>query len=600
MRVLMIVVMVMLSLWLNTASAQMTEYRLTASDSSANDFFGVSVDLDQEFAIVGASYPMSLTDEGSAYIYRFDGESWSEEQQLIPPDGTAGDRFGGSVSIDGSLAIVGARYHNSRTGAAYVYYRDPVEGWLFQEKLTAGDGETNDQFGISVSLSGDFAVVGATGWNMGTGAAYIFKYTEPEWTELGKLTASDGQQQDNFGIVSISGDYVISGASGQDEKGLNAGAAYIFKRNGEIWAEQQKLLGGSGGSGDSFGASVSIDGDVTIVGAPAHKNELHREVGAAYIFRRDENNWTQEQILFSTDEDLGDRFGTSVAVTGDDVIVGASHDDENGMDSGSAFIFSRESTRWTHVVKLIASDGAIGDQFGSAVSIAEDIAIVGATGFFNTTGAAYVFQGFIPVILLIGDPNGDGAINVLDMLAIANDIMNIAPLDEAQLALADCNGDGNVNVLDMIAIANVIIGIFEECPGAGSKVVMTSEVMDVFESLTEYLPPQDFDRFMTLVKEVRLPETFALEQNYPNPFNPTTSIQYSVLSDQSPSHVTLKIYNISGQEVRTLVDDIQESGYYTVTWDGRNGTGTLLPSGFYFYRLEADNFVRTRRMVLLK
>ena len=97
-----------------------------------------------------------------------------------------------------------------------------------------------------------------------------------------------------------------------------------------------------------------------------------------------------------------------------------------------------------------------------------------------------------------------------------------------------------------------------------------------------------------------IPTSYSLEQNYPNPFNPTTTIQYSVISDQSPPHVTLKIYNISGQEVRTLVDDIQESGYYTVTRDGRNRTGTLLPSGFYFYRLEADNFVRTRRMVLLK
>jgi len=171
------------------------------------------------------------------------------------------------------------------------------------------------------------------------------------------------------------------------------------------------------------------------------------------------------------------------------------------------------------------------------------------------------------------------------------------------LARADCNGDGSVNVLDALSIVNVTLGIIPECPGDGYRPEVTPEVVAFCQSLESHLSIDNFSLFMALVKaEIRTPSEYYLSQNYPNPFNPTTSIQYSVISDQSPPHITLKIFNLLGQEARTLVDDVKEPGYYTVTWDGKDSDGRPVTSGIYFCRLTVDSgrWSAAKRMVLMK
>jgi uncharacterized protein (DUF362 family) len=212
-----------------------------------------------------------------------------------------------------------------------------------------------------------------------------------------------------------------------------------------------------------------------------------------------------------------------------------------------------------------------------------------------------------------GDVNEDGAINVLDAMAVINHILDIHPLQGDALTLANCNGDGQVNVLDALGIVNVILGVIPECPGENYKPVLSPEVMGFLNSLQSYLTPEDFDRFMVLVKnEMLVPDAFSLEQNYPNPFNPNTIIHYTISSTEPRAEsgeerkdsalnalrTTLIIYNVLGQEVRTLVNDIQQPGQYTVTWDGRDELGTKVSSGIYFYRLRANNFTATRKMIL--
>jgi hypothetical protein len=210
-----------------------------------------------------------------------------------------------------------------------------------------------------------------------------------------------------------------------------------------------------------------------------------------------------------------------------------------------------------------------------------------------------------------GDPTKDGRIDVLDALITVNSILYLIVLDECQLIWADCNGDESVNILDVIGIVNVILGIGECAPGA-CKSEVTAETLEFMRSLRSYFSPEDFDRFMTLVKsETHVPTEYGLAQNYPNPFNPTTSIQYSVVSEHSSPHVILKIFNLLGQEVRILVDEVQEPGYYTVTWDGCDGSGNEVASGVYFYQLSVDGpkdsgllrsgqWSATKRMVLMK
>jgi len=200
----------------------------------------------------------------------------------------------------------------------------------------------------------------------------------------------------------------------------------------------------------------------------------------------------------------------------------------------------------------------------------------------------------------LGDVNGDGAVNVLDVLAVINHILGIETLEGWELGCADCNGDGVINIVDALGIVNAILGIGECVPGACTS-VLTPEAMEFLKALEPHFTAEEFGKLMALIKpEAAVPSTYGLAQNYPNPFNPTTTIQYSVVSDQSPPRVTLKIYNLLGQEVRTLVDEVQEPGHYAVAWNGRDENGRQVASGVYFYRLSALDCMDTKRMVLVK
>ena len=207
---------------------------------------------------------------------------------------------------------------------------------------------------------------------------------------------------------------------------------------------------------------------------------------------------------------------------------------------------------------------------------------------------------------LKGDVTRDGTTNILDVVAAVNIILGAIEPTPTESWAADCTDDGLVNVIDVVGIVNVLLGI-GTCPPTG-RVAVTPATLDYLHSLQACLSAEDFAALMALVGETSLPTEYALSQNYPNPFNATTSIQYLVVSDQSPPHVTLTIFNLLGQKVRTLVDGVKEPGSYTVTWDGTDASGSNVPSGVYFYRLTASgtcrqtggNLAVTRRMVLME
>ena len=167
-------------------------------------------------------------------------EDWSEQDKLTASDGATSDRFGRSVSIDGDYVLIGAYYDDSAKGSAYVFKRSGTS-WVQEDKLTASDGATSDYFGQSVSIDGDYAIVGAYN-DDGKGSAYVFKRSGTTWTEQQKLLASDGAAGDFFGIsVSIDGDYALVGAERDGENGLYYGSAYMFKRSGTSWVPDEKL-----------------------------------------------------------------------------------------------------------------------------------------------------------------------------------------------------------------------------------------------------------------------------------------------------------------------------------------------------------------------
>ncbi len=369
----------------------------------------------QRNAIASPAVGLLVFDLDKGTLYLYDGQNWlplatTSPNNLAPidrtaSDGVALDYFGISVAISGDYAIVGAYGDdieaNARQGSAYVFVRSG-SSWIQQQKITASDGAVDDFFGWSVAISGDYAIVGAyrddIGANPDQGSAYVFVRGGGTWTQQQKLTANDGAASDFFGdIVAISGNYAIAGAP-NDNIGAdnNQGSAYVFVRSGSSWTQQQKLTASDGAAEDFFGRSVAISGDYAIVGANSDDNGTNSGQGSAYVFVRGGGTWTQQQKITASDGAASDFFGSSVAISGDYAIVGASSDDIGAdADQGSAYVFVRSGSSWTQQARLIANDGAASDFFGYSVAISGDYAIVGAyndaIGANNAQGSAYVF-----------------------------------------------------------------------------------------------------------------------------------------------------------------------------------------------------------------
>jgi|GEM_PF-1221731 len=391
--------------------------KLMASDAGAADWFGYSVGADGDVAIIGAyrdsdSYPTA----GAAYIFERGiggSNAWGEVKKLVASDAEEADWFGWSVAVAGDVAVVGAYGEDTGgtvAGAAYVFERNAggTNAWGQVRKLVASDAAGTDYFGRSVAVAGDVIVVGAYGEDTGggeAGAAYVFERNLPGtnlWGEVKKLMASDAEASDYFGFsVAVAGDTIVVGASQEDAAATNAGAAYIFERNAwgtNAWGEVSKLTASDAEEADNFGKAVAIAGDVAVISS-AFEDSRGNNAGAAYVFERNAggtNAWGQVKKLTASDAEAGDGFSQSVAVSADVVMIGAYSEDSAGDMAGAAYLFARNAggtNAWNEVRKVTAPDAEAYDVFGHSVALAGDVAVVGAymedTAATNT-GAAYI------------------------------------------------------------------------------------------------------------------------------------------------------------------------------------------------------------------
>ena len=370
--------------------------KLTASDAAENDYFGRAVALDGDIAVLGVPFDDDGgSNSGSAYIFTRSGSTWSQQAKLTASDVNMADEFGISAALDGNTALIGAHYDDDggeNSGSAYVFTRSGTT-WSQQAKLTASDGADVDRFGYSVALDSDTALVGAYGDDddgTSSGSAYIFTRSGTAWSQQVKLTASDGETADRFGFsVALDSDTALVGAYSSDNvDGINTGSAYIFTGSGTTWSQQAKLTASDGAAADSFGYSVALDGETALIGAYDNNG-----AGAAYIFTRSGTAWSQQAKLTALDAVSGDAFGISVALDGDTVFAGAFSAD-NGINSGSAYIFTRSGIVWSQQAKLTASDAAEHDYFGQAAALDGDTILVGAYGDDDSgsnSGSAYIF-----------------------------------------------------------------------------------------------------------------------------------------------------------------------------------------------------------------
>ena len=380
---------------------------LVAPDGASDDRLGTSVALSGDTALVGAPRAMvgSNAGQGAVYVFVRTGASWTLQARLTGGIGATGDFFGTSVALSGDTALIGAPNKDVGSsvdqGVAYVFVRNGTS-WTLQAELVAADGAAFDSFGWSVALSEDTALVSSRLDDVGTvpnqGSTYAYVRSGSTWSQQAKLVAADGQQNDDFGYsVALSGDTAVIGAPLKNiNANMDAGAAYVFNRSGTVWTKESVLVALAGSGFDSFGYSVALSGDTLLVGAVNDDIGANQNQGSAHVFLRTGGSWSEWGMLVMADGVASEAFGSSVALSTDTAVIGA-RSDPVGPDTfrGSAVVFVRAGTEWTLQGRLLASDGASGDQLGSAVAVSGNTVLAGAPyadiAARIDQGAAYAF-----------------------------------------------------------------------------------------------------------------------------------------------------------------------------------------------------------------
>lgn len=383
--------------------------KIAASDRAVNDQFGSAVAVSGEYAVVGND-PADST--GSAYIFKLTSGTWSQVQKITASDIASNDHFGSAVAICGDYLVVGAYGEDgdatggntlSSAGSAYIF-RNDAGTWTQVQKIVASDRAVGDCFGQSVSISGNHILIGAlnededaSGGNSLTdaGAAYIFRNTSGAWSQSQKIVASDRAADDHFGNqVSVSGKTLMVSAIDEDEDaaGTNtlpsAGSAYLFQNTAETWSQSQKLVASDRAANDKFGSSISLSGEYAVVGASdededASGSNTATSAGSAYIFKNTAGTWSQAQKIVASDRAANDKFGSSAAISGSFILIGAFQEDEdvtggNTLSSaGSAYLFKNKAGTWSQNQKIIAADREVNDQFGYSVGFSGKNGIIG-------------------------------------------------------------------------------------------------------------------------------------------------------------------------------------------------------------------------------
>jgi hypothetical protein len=317
------------------------EAHLVASDAAPFAEFGFSVSIFANVLVVGSPFDDAAgNNSGSAYVFRRQASGWVEEAKLIPSDARSFDR---AVAAGHDWVLVGAPFDDdlgNSSGSAYLFQYDG-NSWTEAAKLTASSGAGGDQFGTAVALDGDVAVVGAPHGN--GGAAYVFRYDGSSWTEECKLTPSDGSAGDLFGAsIALRDGVAVLGAPRYDSPaGVNAGAAYLFRSESAGWVEVGVLTASDATSSDFLGGSVAVNAECAVVGAN-FDDDAGTNSGAAYVYRLDSDTLAEDAKLTAPDGALFDMFGSAVALDEGCVLIGAIGDDDAGDSSGSAYVFTLE------------------------------------------------------------------------------------------------------------------------------------------------------------------------------------------------------------------------------------------------------------------
>lgn len=369
------------------------------------DGFGGATCLIGDMLIVGAPFKDfgGADSVGSIQYFKRIADSWTYQGEIESPDGASQDYFGFSLDFNGTHLVVGAPFNDENglnAGAVYIYEFDGTT-FNFVKKNMAGSGAAGDEYGRSVSIGDTTIIVGSPQDDdlaTNAGAAYVYRWDNNNWTELQKVTSSFVEfGNEFFGYsVDLHNDRFIVGATLDDDAATDAGTAFVYTFDGSLWQFEAKLSPSDGASSHSFGFSTSINDSILIVGAFGANNTVP-SAGAAYIFRRNGTVWTEEEILFQDDVDIDDWFGFDVEIEGNTAIVTALNNDEFVSNGGSVYLIRYDELldEWIIEYNDFADDGLLNWRYGFSCSLDGLNYVVGAIGATGTTvksGAVYYYD----------------------------------------------------------------------------------------------------------------------------------------------------------------------------------------------------------------
>ncbi|MDZ7371534.1 MAG: T9SS type A sorting domain-containing protein, partial [candidate division KSB1 bacterium] len=662
-------------------AAWIQEAHLVANASQSFSLFGNSVGISGDFIVVGA--PGADDGYGAAYIFQYSNSSWTQIEKLSPRNAQAGENYGWAVAISNNTVLVGSYYKTIEiegqqieyAGAVDVYVYNTNKGtWDFQTTLTTPEPQEYEGFGYSLAIDGDVALIGAYTRDVGTvtgaGMAFIYRRNGSSWGCEATLSHDEPAKNANFGwSVSISGNIAVVGEPFLDEKG----AAYVFTYSNGSWSSANKLPANYLDTKDFFGWSVAASQNSVVIGAwgessdGSSRNDNSRSnSGAAYFFVQNAGTWVESYFLKAANCETGDSFGYSIAISGDYIIAGASGEDGDGSspednsvaDAGAAYVFKigpSEQCLNNQVEPLVGGSVRVswtrGNGDGCAVFVKEgtsgsaepvDNTIYNASTTFRqgdqigNSGWYCVYNGTGTSVEITGLNSRtsyrihvceyiNGSIYYNTNTSNNNPITYETPI-AVKLAAFRASKEGQLvriswrteNEADLAGFAlhaaesekgsfrriscDVIPAnggqargadyvYWDETPNA-EKQWYRLELIHL-DGGREWSQPIA----VSALKEATDKLEFALHPSYPNPFNAQTLIRFDL---PEAAETDLAIYDARGRLVAALMSGIVPAGRHEVVWDGRDAAGNSLASGVYYCRLKAAEQTMLQKVILVK
>ena len=571
----------------------------------------VALSADGNTAIVGG--PLDSNYAGAAWVFVRTGGVWSQQGPKLVGTGAVGGAEQGysvSISADGNTAIVGGPIDNTQKGAAWVFTRSGGV-WTQQGSklvgLDAAAGTGREGYAVALSADGNTAIVGGDGDNGNAGAAWIYTRSGGLWNQQGPKLVGSGPvlgpgNRGSSVALSADGNTAIEGGYSYHS---NSGAAWVFTRSAGVWTQQTLLAGTGAVDPAKRGTSVSLtaDGNTAIVGGPLDNGNA----GAAWAFTRSGSVWTQlgSKLVGTGTSGAYQGFSASLSADGNTVIAGGPTDNEN---AGAAWVFVRAQTTFQDTVangwnmlsvQVTPDDYHKSILFPSAISnaFAYQGGYVTQPVLENGKGYWVKFNGD-QIDSITGYPRTTDSIDVVPGWNIVGSIsvpVNVSSITSAPGSLVTSPFFGYNSAYTIATTIDPGKAYWVKTNNAGKLYLSSAGAVPQAGRIRivegRDAPPSPPEQ-SGVAEPGQRPAEFALGQNYPNPFNPSTIVRYQL---PYQSHVVLRVYDLLGQDVATLVDGVQDPGYKSVSWDASG-----VSSGIYYYRLTAGTFTLTKRMIVVK